>query len=139
MKGSYPRFAAMIATSTVLMFAFMYLNTYQADHVFFSETRAYMALVMGATMAVIMLAFMLKMHTNPRVNTGIFIGSAVVFGATKAQCALREVDGAVERGDELRRKALYRRIGDGRQAVGQQLRVGEHALLYRRLGSLYGM
>jgi len=26
------------------------------DHVFFSETRAYMALVMGATMAVVMLA-----------------------------------------------------------------------------------
>ena len=25
----------------------MYLNTYQFDHVFFSETRAYMALVMG--------------------------------------------------------------------------------------------
>jgi len=37
----------------------MYLNTYALDHVFFSETRAYMALVMGATMAIIMLAFML--------------------------------------------------------------------------------
>jgi uncharacterized protein (DUF305 family) len=62
------------------MFGLMYLNTYQLDHVQFSETRTYMALVMGAAMAVIMLSFMLKMHTNPRVNAGIFIGSALVFG-----------------------------------------------------------
>ena len=69
----------MIATSTVVMLGVMYLNTYQLDHVFFSETRSYMALVMGSTMAVVMLAFMLRMYTNRRVNIGIFIGSAVVF------------------------------------------------------------
>ena len=34
---------------------------------------------MGATMAVIMLAFMLKMYDNKTVNIGIFAGSAVVF------------------------------------------------------------
>ncbi len=50
--NGYTRFGAMIATSTLVMFGLMYLNTYQMDHVFFSETRAYMALVMGATMAV---------------------------------------------------------------------------------------
>lgn len=76
---AYVRFAAMIATSTLAMFGLMYLNTYQLDHVFFSETRAYMALVMGATMAVIMLAFMLRMHTNRKINIGIFIGSIAVF------------------------------------------------------------
>jgi len=75
----YARFGAMIATSTVAMLALMYLNTYQLDHVFFSETRTYMALVMGATMAVIMLSFMLKMHTDRPVSIGIFAGSAVVF------------------------------------------------------------
>lgn len=75
----YPRFAAMIATSTVVMFGLMYLNTYQLDHVFFSETRTYMALVMGATMAIIMLGFMLKMYTNPRLNLAILGGSLVVF------------------------------------------------------------
>jgi len=69
----------MIATSTVVMLGLMYLNTYQLDHVRFSETRTYMALVMGASMAVIMLAFMLHMHTDRRVNIGIFAGSAVVF------------------------------------------------------------
>lgn len=57
---NYGRFFAMIATSTVVMFGLMYLNTYVLSHMFWSETRAYMALVMGATMAVIMLAFMLS-------------------------------------------------------------------------------
>lgn len=72
----YPRFGVMIATSTVVMLGLMYLNTYQLDHVFFSETRAYMALVMGATMAVIMLGVMLGMFTNRRANIGIAAGSA---------------------------------------------------------------
>ena len=69
----------MIATSTVVMFGLMYLNTYQLDHVFFSETRAYMALVMGATMAVIMLAYMMGMYKDQRANIVIFGVSLVVF------------------------------------------------------------
>jgi len=75
----YPKFAAMIATSTVVMFGLMYLNTYALDHIFFSETRAYMALFMGATMAVVMLGFMLKMYENRKANIGIFVGSIIVF------------------------------------------------------------
>jgi uncharacterized protein (DUF305 family) len=78
MKG-YGRFAAMIATSTVVMFGLMYLNTYSLDHVFFSETRLYMACVMGASMAIVMLAFMLDMHPDRRVNLGIFAAAALVF------------------------------------------------------------
>ncbi len=75
----YSKFLAMIATSTVVMFGLMYLNTYQLDHVYFSETRAYMALVMGATMAVIMLGFMLAMYQDKRANIAIVVGSAAVF------------------------------------------------------------
>ena len=82
MKMSYGRFAAMIVTSTVVMFGLMYLNTYALDHVYFSETRAYMALVMGATMAVIMLGFMLAMYTDRRLNLAIALGSAVVFAVS---------------------------------------------------------
>jgi drug/metabolite transporter (DMT)-like permease len=78
-KSPYVKFAAMVATSTVIMFGLMYLNTYQLDHVFFSETRAYMALVMGATMAIIMLGFMPNMFRNRRINVGIIVGSAFVF------------------------------------------------------------
>lgn len=76
---AYVRFAAMIVTSTVVMYGLMYLNTLQLDHVTFSETRTYMALIMGAAMAIMMLAFMLKMHTDRRINAGIFLGSAILF------------------------------------------------------------
>jgi|TARA_Y100000766_G_scaffold269763_1_gene267037 hypothetical protein len=72
----------MIITSTVVMFGLMYLNTYAIDHVFFSETRSYMALYMGAVMAVIMLAFMLGMYSNRGVNIAIFAGSALVFAVS---------------------------------------------------------
>lgn len=75
---SYTRFAAMIATSTIVMFGLMYLNTYALDHVTFSETRVYMALLMGAVMAVIMLGFMLSMYTNRALNIGIFAGAVLV-------------------------------------------------------------
>ena len=75
----YARFGLMIATSTVVMFALMYLNTYQVDHIFFSETRAYMALIMGATMAIVMMLFMLKMYPNRKINIAILATSVVVF------------------------------------------------------------
>ena len=72
----------MIATSTVVMFILMYLNTYLLSHVFWSETRAYMALLMGATMAIIMLAFMLSMYSNKSINTAIFAGAALAFAGS---------------------------------------------------------
>ncbi len=77
--NNYKRFGMMIATATVVMFGLMYLNTYQWDHIFFSETRTYMALIMGAVMAITMLLFMRKMYTNKRANAGIIIGSLIVF------------------------------------------------------------
>ena len=75
----YLRFGAMIGTSTAVMLGLMYLNTYQLDHIFFSETRLYMALVMGAAMAVIMLAFMQQMYDNRRANLAIYASSILVF------------------------------------------------------------
>lgn len=75
----YSRFLAMSMTSAVVMFGLMYLNTYQLDHAYFIETRAYMALVMGATMAVVTLGFMLGMYKDRRINIAIVVGSAAVF------------------------------------------------------------
>lgn len=75
----YRTFGAMIATSTVVMLVLMYLNTYQRDHLQFSETRTYMALMMGAAMGIVMLAFMRKMYPNRRLNMAILAGSAAVF------------------------------------------------------------
>lgn len=79
---SYMRFLSMIVTSTVVMFVFMYLNTYAFEHVFYSETRAYMALLMGATMAIVMLGFMLGMYKNKKANIAIFATSILVFAGS---------------------------------------------------------
>jgi hypothetical protein len=64
------------------MFVLMYLNTYLWGHIFFSETRLYMAILMGATMAVIMLAYMLSMYQNTKANIAIFGGAILVFAAS---------------------------------------------------------
>jgi hypothetical protein len=77
-KG-YLRFGAMIATSMVVMFVIMYLNTYQLSHVQWSETRFYMTFLMGAAMAVVMLSFMWSMHRDRKVNVGIYVVAALVF------------------------------------------------------------
>lgn len=82
MQMSYWRFAAMIVTSTLIMYGLMYLNTYAIEHMFFSQTRAWMALLMGATMAVIMLGFMLNMYRNRTLNIAIVAGAIVVFAGS---------------------------------------------------------
>ncbi|MFT5775480.1 DUF305 domain-containing protein [Hyphomonas sp.] len=77
--SNYTKFGAMITTSTVVMLGLMYLNTIEWSHVFWSQTRFYMAFLMGAEMAAIMLAVMQGMYTNRRANFGIFAASAAVF------------------------------------------------------------
>ncbi len=93
---TYWRFFAMIITSTVIMYALMYLNTYAWEHVFWSETRLYMAIYMGAMMAVVMLSFMLAMYPKRRVNVAIYVGSAAVFVAAlvllRSQATVNDVD-----------------------------------------------
>lgn len=93
--NKYLKFAAMILISTIVMYGLMYLNTYQLDHVFFSETRTYMAIVMGATMAVIMLVFMLGMYTDRALNAALLIGSVIVFAVAlwlvRSQASVDEV------------------------------------------------
>ena len=76
---SYTRYWAMIGTSTVLMYGLMYATAYRWSHVWFSQTRLWMALFMGATMAIVMLAFMLGMYRNRRANAAILAGSALAF------------------------------------------------------------
>ena len=75
----YGRFFAMIATSTIVMYGLMYLNTYSIDHIAFSQTRMWMAIYMGSVMAVIMLAFMLGMYSDRKKNIAIFVGAGFAF------------------------------------------------------------
>jgi hypothetical protein len=76
--AQYLRFGAMIFTSTVVMFALTYTNVFAFDHIFWSEERVYMALLMGSAMAIIMLGFMWNMYTDTRVNIGIMAGALLL-------------------------------------------------------------
>ena len=78
---SYSRFATMIAASTLIMFGLMYLNTFALDHVWYSQTRAWMAVIMGAVMAIVMMAFMFAMYENKKVNIAIMGAGIFVFAA----------------------------------------------------------
>ncbi|WP_313468868.1 DUF305 domain-containing protein [Carnobacterium sp.] len=80
--NKYLKFGLMIATSTLVMYAMMFFNVFQLDHIFFSETRVYMAFMMGAAMAIIMLLFMWNMYTNKKANMLILLVSLVVFGGS---------------------------------------------------------
>jgi hypothetical protein len=90
MGRMYLRFAAMIVTSTIVMFVLTYSNTYDAGHIHFSQERLYMALLMGGAMALVMLSFMMSMMYKSRVlNLAVVVIALVVFGtaytASRAQ------------------------------------------------------
>lgn len=76
------RSLAMIATSTVVVFVLMYLNTDLFGHVSFSETRIWMAVLMGATMAFVTMSFMRTMSPAEAAN------AATSEGATSSAAAL---------------------------------------------------
>jgi hypothetical protein len=72
MAHSYLKFAAMIATSAAVMLGLMYLNTWQLDHVFWSETRFYATLYMAAAMGIIMgLTCSACTRTEPSISASL--------------------------------------------------------------------
>ncbi|HSK69294.1 MAG TPA: DUF305 domain-containing protein [Candidatus Limnocylindria bacterium] len=79
--GKYGRFLLMVLTSTVLMHLLTYTNVFSAGHIRFSATRLYLSLIMGSTMAVVMLAFMRHMYRDRAKNIAIVAVSAVIFVA----------------------------------------------------------
>lgn len=95
-SSSYLRFGAMIATSALVMFGLKYTSTYALDHVWFSETRAWMTLLMAGAMAIVMLLFMLGMYRNTKVNAAIVLGSLVVMAGAlfglRSQTTVDDVD-----------------------------------------------
>ncbi|MCT4783393.1 MULTISPECIES: DUF305 domain-containing protein [Exiguobacterium] len=78
----YVKFGVMIGVSTFLMYWLMYLNVFQLDHILFSQTRLYMALIMGSVMAFVMMLFMWGMYKNKRQNAVILGVSAIVFAVS---------------------------------------------------------
>lgn len=73
MHMSWGKFAAMIATSTVLMFGLMYHLVYSWDHALFSLNRLLGALAMGCAMAAIMLLFMWPMYRGAGTKLAVLV------------------------------------------------------------------
>ncbi|MCM4158462.1 DUF305 domain-containing protein [Antarcticibacterium flavum] len=88
-KGMYSKFITMLVLSFIAMYITMYMNTYEWDHLYFSITRFYMALLGICAMAVIMLTVMLGMYKNRKKNIAIYAGSFIIFigalGLVRAQ------------------------------------------------------
>ena len=91
-QSKWPTFAAMIATSIVTMFVLKYSNVYEAGHIWFSQTRMWMALMMGMAMIVIMLGFMWGMYrtfpTKVLVMVGAVIGFALFLFLARSQATV---------------------------------------------------
>lgn len=81
-KSNYKIFALTLFISFVLMYAVMFLNVDQADHIYLSMTRFYMTIMMTAVMAVLMMLTMKMMYQNQKLNLIIMASSAAVFVAS---------------------------------------------------------
>ncbi|QED38172.1 DUF305 domain-containing protein [Antarcticibacterium arcticum] len=80
--NNYLKFALMMVVSFIIMYAVMFANVAEFDHIMLSTMRTYMTILMIAPMAISMMLFMWGMYKNKTLN-GIIIGAAIViFGIT---------------------------------------------------------
>ncbi len=89
-NSNYFKFALMMLTSFVMMYAIMFLNIFEIDHLYLSTTRTYMTLLMVAPMAISMLLFMWKMYGNRKMNfaiisTAVFLFALSFYGLRKQE------------------------------------------------------
>ncbi|GGD88678.1 hypothetical protein GCM10011515_05430 [Tsuneonella deserti] len=86
------KFAAMIATSTAIMFPLMYQLVYEWDHAVFSLNRLMASLVMGCVMTAVMLAFMWPMYrgktTKVIVLVGALVGAVALLAINRSQALI---------------------------------------------------
>lgn len=80
----------MILTGMVVMYWVMFTGSWELSHVRFSESRVFMALTMGGTMGLVMLAWMLGMYRNWKANVAVIgvcillIGGGIALDRTQA-------------------------------------------------------
>lgn len=82
MKMGWGMFAVIVAVMAAIMFFLMYQSSYSADHLTFSQTRLWMAVVMASVMSVVMLGFMWSMFRGKRTKIAVVAGAALVFVAS---------------------------------------------------------
>jgi uncharacterized protein (DUF305 family) len=78
-SSSYKNFWITLAISFFIMYSVMFLNMDDSSHYHTSLTRIYMALLMVAPMAVVMMLMMGKMYPNRKTNLGIMVAGTLVF------------------------------------------------------------
>jgi len=77
----YLRFGGMIVTGMVIMYAVMFVGSWEWSHIRFSESRVFMALTMGGAMTLVMLGWMLNMYGDMRLNVAIIaLGLLLLIG-----------------------------------------------------------
>lgn len=80
MQGmGYSKFMITLAISFIVMYTVMFLNMDSIGHYHTSTSRVYMAILMIAAMAIVMMLMMGNMYRNKKVNTGIILTAIVVF------------------------------------------------------------
>ncbi len=82
--GMYLRFAAMLLTAMVVMYWVMFVASWELSHVRWSQSRVFMAITMGGTMGLVMLAWMLNMYRNTKLNLAIVVVSLLLFAGGAA-------------------------------------------------------
>ena len=96
MSMGWGRFAAMIATSTIIMFFLMYQLIYDWDHALFSLTRLIASLVMGCVMTGVMLAFMWGMYRPQVAKIAVLavaiIGGGILLAVNRSQALIGDRD-----------------------------------------------
>lgn len=92
----YLRFGGMVLTGMFLMYWVMFVGSYEWSHVRFSRSRVYMALVMGGTMGLVMLGWMLHMLRNVKLNALVVVVSLLLVGLgvtmDRTQATIGDVD-----------------------------------------------
>ncbi|MCO5733407.1 DUF305 domain-containing protein [Rhizobium sp. SSA_523] len=92
----YTRYAAMVAASSGTMLGLMYLNTYSFQHITFTQTRIWMALLMGATMTFLMLIFMWHMYKSKIANFAIIATALMAYSTfswlVRSQATVSDAD-----------------------------------------------
>jgi len=93
----YARLVLMVATSVVVMYAITYLTSIEIiDHAMFSETRVFVALMMGSAMLVIMILFMWRIYERPGLTVSFIVVAIVAFAALlyllRSQVTVDDVD-----------------------------------------------
>ena len=95
MGTSWGRLAAMIATSTFIMFFLMYQLIYSLDHATFSLNRLIASLLMGCVMTLVMLSFMWSMYKGVGTKIAVVVLATLLGGllllANRSQSIIGDV------------------------------------------------